>query len=322
MTAFASQLSFDLLQFANWWLNSGKIIVGFLIFFPRWCKLSLNFDIYIVKCKIEILKILFCTKFIKISTIRKIISHLFLVIAAINFSDAIILDCTYRVGSFAYVDNAYVCDARVLIFSSNDSVIFAVTQNHLYNRTNDNVNALQITNQRLVSVPKQITKFYQNVQALYLRNNSLTHISSAELQPFPFLTHLTLWDNKLQVLDGDLFKFTPNIQLIDFDNNQLIHIGLDILNPLWNLKTARFSGNKCINISLVSASPSDIASFKLELSTKCPPSMDMYLMTLLSQRALVEKIEEIVANKTESIVERVGKLEVQLANITSETPNQ
>lgn len=155
-----------------------------------------------------------------------------------------------------------------------------------------------------------------------MRNDSLTHISSADLQPFPYLIHLTLWDNKIQVLDGDLFKFTPNIQLIDFDNNQLIHIGLNILNPLWNLRTAHFSGNNCISRSVASATPSDIASFKLELSTKCPPSIDMYLTTLLSQRALVEKIEEVVANKTESILKRVEKLEVKLANNTSETADQ
>lgn len=235
---------------------------------------------------------------------------------AFNFSEAIILDCSYRIQSLNFVDSAYICDARVLIFSSNESVIYAVTQNHLYNRTNDNVNGLLITNQRLASVPKQVVKFYQNIQALYLRNTSLTQISSADLQPFPLLVHLTLWDNDLQVLDGDLFKFTPNIRYIDFDNNKLIHIGLNILNSLRNLTYALFNNNTCISTSVNSAASPDIASLKLELSTKCPPSMDMYLQTLLNQGALVEKIEDIVANKTNSIVERVKLLETKLANIT------
>jgi Leucine-rich repeat (LRR) protein len=235
--------------------------------------------------------------------------------AAFAVSEALIFDCTYSSSSFSFANSVYTCQARVLIFSHNDSVLYAVTQNHLWDNSNQNVTALQIVNERLPSFPRNIESFYSNLKVIFFRNNSLTQISSDDLLPFPELIHLTLWDNKIQTLEDDLFSRTPNLQHIDFDNNQLLHVGRNTLEHLPNLTNAFFTNNVCISKSV--SAQSSIASLKYELSTKCPPTLEMFLADVLNREYFREKVNEIVSNKTASLVDRVDLLERIVGNSTS-----
>lgn len=235
----------------------------------------------------------------------------------ISCTEAVLFDCHYYMNSFTSVGSVYTCDARVIVFNPNDSNVYGVTPNHLYNSSNDDVQGLLITNQRLPAFPKRLERFFPNLKAIYMHNDSLTHVTGDDLRPFPHLTHLTLWKNQIQVLESDLFKYVPHLRLIDFDNNLIIHAGPNVLDSLVNLNYAYFSSNICISRSVTSATLSDLASLKYDLVLKCPPTLDMFFSELLSRKSFAEKVNEIVANQTASIVERVDVLEAKVANITN-----
>lgn len=248
--------------------------------------------------------------------------------AASAFADALIFDCSYSVSSFSLQSSVYTCSARVLIFSATDNVLYAVTQNHLSSKSNADVNGLQIVNERLPSFPRNIENFYSNLTVIFFRNNSLshisgkldfrlvfrrsdclklTHVSADDLLPFPSLVHLTLWDNKIQVLGENVFSRTPKLLHIDFDNNQLIHTARNVLDPLENLTNAFFSNNVCISKSVSSIAA--VASLKFELAQKCPPTLEMFLADVLNREYFKDKVVEIIKNSTASLTERVRILE-------------
>lgn len=135
----------------------------------------------------------------------------------------------------------------------------------------------------------------------------LTNVSADDLLPFPALVHLTLWDNKIQVLGEDIFSRTPNLQHIDFDNNQLIHTARNVLDPLENLIIAFFANNVCISKNV--SSNAAVASLKFELAQKCPPTLEMFLADVLNREYFKNKVIDIVKNSTASLTERVRILE-------------
>lgn len=126
-------------------------------------------------------------------------------------------------------------------------------------------------NQDQKYIPRPIAAIFPNLRGLQWYKSNLWEITANDLQPFPYLMHLNLEQNKLMSLDADLFMFTPRLRVINFNNNFLYHVGVDLLAiaKLPFLTEARFQGNPCYND--YELSQSRIAIMNEQLSRKCPP---------------------------------------------------
>lgn len=197
----------------------------------------------------------------------------------------------------------YTCEARVLKFEPENNVVSNTTQNHLSYRANSDVRSLKIMSQRLEAFPKQIEKFFDNLEALYLANNFLTQIKSVDLEPFPQLTHLGLSNNQLVSLDSDLFRFTTKLEFINFDNNKILHVGMEIFDHLDNLSSVYLRNNVCIN-----KTSSGIPHLRLDLARNCPPTLNMLRASIFSEKELANIVGNIVSQKLNALTERIEKV--------------
>ncbi len=82
-----------------------------------------------------------------------------------------------------------------------------------------------------------------NLTRLSITSSRLSKISRGDLKGLEKLTILTLSENELEYLPGDLFESTPNLEKIYLDQNKIRSIGEEILKPLKKLKIFDLSRN-------------------------------------------------------------------------------
>lgn len=116
-------------------------------------------------------------------------------------------------------------------------------------------------------LPRDIQKFFPNLEKISISNTGLKIITSDNLRNFTKLKSLILRNNKLNELDYELLKFNPNIEEIDLSGNDLKYLGKNILKPLESLKKFDISNNICANET--ANNPSEIRKLKIKLNENC-----------------------------------------------------
>lgn len=116
-------------------------------------------------------------------------------------------------------------------------------------------------------MPKEIEKFFPDLEAIKIIMSNLKSIKKADLKPFSKLKELCLGKNDLETLDSDLFEFNRELRFVSFYQNKLKFIGEDILKPLKKLEDARFMYNCCISQEALKSS--DIPELVDSLTKQC-----------------------------------------------------
>jgi carboxypeptidase N regulatory subunit/peroxidase len=138
---------------------------------------------------------------------------------------------------------------------------------HEQGKTLEDVKLLLIQDQTVLKLPKNIQKFFPNLEGLIVDNSSLREISKADLVNFPKLKLLFIGRNKIDKIESDLFEGCFDIEYLIFINNFTRKIGADILAPLAKLKFANFSQNTC-NLKKAT-NQEEIVVLKSEILRKC-----------------------------------------------------
>lgn len=191
---------------------------------------------------------------------------------------AVLLTCSVKAIEFRCVftinvpatgyEERYSCIPTV-INRTESSSLENVTGNHLPEKSNDDVQGLWISTQKLPFLPGGIADFFKNLDALTIQVSSLMSISANDLRPFPRLVILYLHQNKLTSLDGDLFKYTPQLKYVYLHYNQILHIGHDLVTNLNSLTRLFFQQNICID--RYAETRSAVILLGAQLSVLCPP---------------------------------------------------
>ncbi|XP_050300702.1 leucine-rich repeat transmembrane protein FLRT2-like [Anthonomus grandis grandis] len=93
--------------------------------------------------------------------------------------------------------------------------------------------------------PKGLTS---NVQVMDLSTNRIRKISKAQLEKYPYIMHLYLYDNFIQKLDSDTFDPLHYLETLDLSVNGLLTVPSGIFQ-LPSLKILYLSKNMNINIA-------------------------------------------------------------------------
>jgi hypothetical protein len=182
-----------------------------------------------------------------------------------TFANGRILTCTYSDMELAIVGNVYLC--RGSVDSTNPSVIERVDGAHSGNRGNTNVEALRITEQAVVEVPRNIGQFFPNLKSLDFSNAQITTIAASSLANLNNLVFFRLFNNAVKSIDSNLFSSNLKLQYIDFSRNALAVVGPNLLGNLKSLSAVEFLLNKCINVR--AATPQAIADLNVQLPIRC-----------------------------------------------------
>lgn len=118
-------------------------------------------------------------------------------------------------------------------------------------------------------VPSGIANYFKNLTILVIAHSGLMSVTSEDLKPFKYLKGLYMDNNRLEVLEADLFVHNWRIQEMNFSGNKLKRIAFNILDPLTSLKRADFFRNHCISMGAETAE--QLRSLKKTLRLKFEP---------------------------------------------------
>lgn len=153
------------------------------------------------------------------------------------------LDCRFFTANFEFVGNVYSCDAQII--GNVATRIAFVSGTHEANRTNSNVQRLNVENQRMTWLAYNINQFLPNLTSLRVVNSRLINIEAADIRPFVNLQVLDLSGNDLWYIDANLFERNLILRSINFANNEVRQIERNAFSRLLQLQWLSFSGNYC-----------------------------------------------------------------------------
>lgn len=167
---------------------------------------------------------------------------LVLIFVYLNFVNSLTLDCEFKTDRFY----GYSCLIKSLEISSKfDRTIDKVTGNHQNRKNNTDVKFFESRGKILNYLPKNLDKFFKNIEAMYIWSSNLKEITNSDLKPFLNLKFLYLWDNDIQILKSDLFKNNPKIKLLYLSKNKIKKVEKGIFDNLLQLEELDFENNDC-----------------------------------------------------------------------------
>jgi Leucine-rich repeat (LRR) protein len=107
-----------------------------------------------------------------------------------------------------------------------------------------NLQELYLGYNKLTYLDKDIFKNLTNLQDLYLYHNNLTHLDKDIFKHLTSLLILNLGYNELTYLDKNIFKHFIHLQYLDLSDNNISSLDNDIFKNLTNLRKLKLSYNK------------------------------------------------------------------------------
>lgn len=168
-----------------------------------------------------------------------------LLITSSTHSSDVSITCIFSLEDFKSIGEIYTCEADkvIQIDEKNTEISFTTLSG------NDKVKALKFETHLMKFFPQGITKTFSNLLAIYMNDGVLSEIHQADLQPFPQLRYLDLFENQLEVIEADLFKFNEHLEVIWLSNNRIEHINPKVFDHLTKLNFLYLMDNVCIQQS-------------------------------------------------------------------------
>lgn len=167
-------------------------------------------------------------------------------ITSIGLSQSITLNCKYT----SNPKYGYTCIATNddLVTSRDDREVTKVNGQHLNGKTENDVKFFQTLVTEVNYFPKGITKFFNNLDVIEIKNGNLIEITKEDLEEFGSKLRM-LWfgGNKLKNIKADLFEFNENLEKIGFDSNEIEKIDAKSFDGLKNLQSLFLRWNSCTN---------------------------------------------------------------------------
>lgn len=218
--------------------------------------------------------------------------HILLSIAIIAVtlppSSSLILDCTYTQSSIWFV-NAYSCSGKV-IFVNDPRTIIEISGNHASNHNHSEVLQVSIRDQNIKIVPRHLGAFFPNLESLDMYKAGVETVSKIDFAGLANLKQLHFNDNKIKLLENDLFIGNPKMKWISFINNPVTNVGHNVFENLSELISLRFEGVTCHNAP-ASNDPVVAKALIHKLYASCPPTLDMTF----------KKIKEKIFNEADRV---------------------
>lgn len=114
---------------------------------------------------------------------------------------------------------------------------------HETERTNDDVEFIQIEESILTYFPNTFGEVFKNISCLYINNSNLIEVFKENFKQFPKLEILDLGYNKITDIPKDLFEFNGKLKVIKLNDNSIKRIESGLLDNLKDLEEFHFEMN-------------------------------------------------------------------------------
>lgn len=261
--------------------------------------------------------------------------NLIFLLAIISTTQAVSLHCNFTDTVQINLPFAYTCYMPIVTITNDTEYLTEVTGDHIYNRTNEDVDLIYIINvPDLTFVPRGIENHFPNLIGIYIRDCDIKTLRGDELHPFEDLEWVSFrYNPNLQRIPGNFFEKTPKVHTIYFYDNDIRHVGENLLDSLNNLRYVNFLWNYCIDKSgngteqiqiVIDALKSDCEDI-LEITTPSPTCGDFeeIICEIQGQNHLMIGNNEDIISDLKEISNLKSKMSSKIdeINLKSETMN-
>ncbi|KAL7027054.1 hypothetical protein ACKWTF_005282 [Chironomus riparius] len=201
--------------------------------------------------------------------------HLIFLLLTLSPSLSIVIDCTYdyydwrteasEILTPIVTDYSCIADVKGIIVYKVVTELYGV---HAFEKENKDVKIVQISNQNLLKMPRELELFFPNIEGFFINFCNLSSINKEDLQPYKKLKYFSVRNNLFTRIEGNLFQFSPKLQFVSFGYNKIGEIGNLLLDKLNYLQIASFIKNKCIDRIAINDT-SAIGQIKKNFVEKC-----------------------------------------------------
>lgn len=182
----------------------------------------------------------------------------------LNAAHSTTLNCKYRVDS--HTD--YECFVDKLEIHTKDARnITAVTGFHVQGKSNSDVNGIRAIYTNISYFPRNLEKFFKNLEYFHIWKSNLREICADDLKPFPKLRILDLFANEIEKVEDDLLDFTPHLEVISFAANKISKVENGTFDGLKKLRKLDFEKNLCYESD--ESGEDDLKKLIEEIEDKC-----------------------------------------------------
>lgn len=182
---------------------------------------------------------------------RKIILPAIVLVALVNLSSGLTVECDFKVLHFRHKHgDFYTCQTVGLESTEDDNYISEIISDHHAGKTDKDVTQFYVHNQSAEYFPSGLSKRFPNLEAINIRHAGLKYIFYTDLLGLDKLKYFSLADNEIEILGPKLFEDNPNLLEIHFERNLITSISGDLLDSLEEPKVVHFYENFCIKEDL------------------------------------------------------------------------
>ena len=127
----------------------------------------------------------------------------------------------FKILFYSLNSDGYTCYVRSFKKPSTDDVfVRRVTGQHLNGLKNFDIKSFYSSSNFFTSFPKNLDKFFKNLNAIFIQDSSISTLTRNDLQPFGSkLKHFVFIHNPIEVIPADLFEDTKNLEYINLKDN-------------------------------------------------------------------------------------------------------
>lgn len=170
-----------------------------------------------------------------------------------HFNSFKLLATKFKLHSWDYSsgDSKSGCEVQsVSLSSTEDRNITSVNGDS--GKTYDDAMWFYSTSETFNFFPKNIEKFFPNVEHVYIYDVSIATLTKTDLSPFGSQLKLFYFHrSKIEVIESDLFEANPFLEQISLYGNQIKFVADGAFDKLPNLTSLYFRNNPCYSGSAV-----------------------------------------------------------------------
>lgn len=171
------------------------------------------------------------------------------------------LECEFIDMDFSDNDFKYTCLVENIFIRHQNTSITSVNGTHYDNNTNIDVLQLQINEQNITYLPKEIGSFFPSLKNLIVYLTSLECLEKLDFKSFLFLEILSLTENRIATIPENTFDDLDSLKELYLNGNRIENLYLNVFRKLVNLEIIYLSNN------LIQTLPAGLFQHNTQLTT-------------------------------------------------------
>lgn len=165
----------------------------------------------------------------------------------LSVAKSIVLNCDFKY--YKDLDNPdimiYACETMDLSSTLQGEGVHYVTNLHEQGQRDRDVKIFSVRRQICFYIPHKLDNFFPLLQEIEVEASGLRKVYKENFVNFQQLRTVSLPDNEIEFLPGDLFARNHKIRHIDVSRNRIKSIGHELFETLYQLEFLKFDDNVC-----------------------------------------------------------------------------